>query len=154
MAEYNRLLLGNALYVSQLRHGREETAHIIGSEEKKNISISKRAPEEAIRMCPSRAGPMTPVDATPGVPGIHESGARPCEHQFARRSCRQHPLDIFTHKLRCFSMNKLTWHFGVSLFVCFNLKKWECDGFSCIAMFKETVKRFITIFFRVYYFKR
>lgn len=115
MAEYNRLLLENALYVSQLNHGREETAHIIGSEKKKNISISKGAPKEAIRMCPSGAGPMTPVDATPGVPGIHDSGARPCEHQFARRPCRQHPLDIFTHKLRCFSMNKLTWPLFVSL---------------------------------------
>lgn len=58
-------------------------------------------------MCLTEAGPMTPVDATPGVPGIHESGARPCEHQFSRRPCLQHPLDLFTHKLRCFSMNKL-----------------------------------------------
>lgn len=66
-------------------------------------------------MCLTGAGPMTPVDATPGVPGIHESGARPCEHQFARRTCRQHPLDIFTHKLRCFSMNKLSWPRFVSL---------------------------------------
>lgn len=58
-------------------------------------------------MCPTGAGPMSRVDATPGVPGIHESGARPCEHQFGRRPRRQHPLDLFTHKLRCFSMNKL-----------------------------------------------
>lgn len=53
MAEYNRLLLENALYVSQPRHGREETAHIIGSEEKKNISISKGAPKKRYACAPA-----------------------------------------------------------------------------------------------------